>query len=125
MLVGGLAWYFVWNRNFLDHAHTTSAIGLFGVVGVVMVINSRDHERNSRPLRHFYGWTAVAMVVGGLGTVAVKLWIVQDWQHQVLVLELVEMSAFLIYWIVQTVQHWDEGIKGAPPVAPLPGTAAA
>jgi hypothetical protein len=125
MLVAGLAWYFVWHKNFLDNAHFVSAFGLFGVVGVVMVLNALDREKNSRPLRRFYGGTALAMVVGGLATVVVKLWVAKDWQHQILVLELVELAAFLAYWVVQTVQHWDEGIKGAPPSAPVPPAAPA
>lgn len=120
MLLGGLAWYLLFRQNFLDHAHMASAIGLFGVVGIVMVLNALDSEKNSGALRSFYGGTALAMVVGALATVAVKAWIVEDWQHQVLVLELVELVAFLAYWVVQTVQHWDEGIKGAPPSEPVP-----
>lgn len=123
MLGAGLAWYFRWNRNFLDHAHFTSAIGLFAVVGVVMVLNALDEEKRSG-LRRIYFGTAGFMVVGAVATVIVDRVILDNWQHQVLTLELVAMAAFLAYWAVQTIQHWDAGIKGAAPASPLPPAAA-
>lgn len=33
-----------------------------------------------------------------------------DWRHQILWLEILELSAFAVYWVAQTFEHWEGGV---------------
>ena len=46
--------------------------------------------------------SVVAVVVGKL--------IDSDWRHQILWLEILELSAFAVYWVAQTFEHWEGGV---------------
>ena len=49
------------------------------------------------------------MVLAGLGAFVANV-VIDDWRHQVLWLELLELTPFAVFWAVQTFEHWDGGV---------------
>ncbi len=108
ILVVGLIWYFGYRQSFLDRAHGGAAIAMFFVVGVVIVLNARHRRVNGKSWL-LYALIAGAMVLSVVVILAGKL-VDGDWRHQILWLEILELSAFAVYWIAQTFEHWEGGV---------------
>lgn len=106
MLVGGLFWYYRARENFLDHAHFGAAVAMFVAVGGAVVVNAR--RAVDATYRRVYWAVAAAMVVSALAVLAGKRFVDDEWRHQVFWLELLELAAFLVYWLAQTLEHWDD-----------------
>ncbi len=106
LLVVGLVWYYGFRDNFLDHAHGGAAGAMFGMVAVVMVINAFTARRPYRP----YYWGLFGAMVAGVVVALVGVRIDTEWRHQVLVLEICELTPFAVFWVLQTVEHWDGGV---------------
>jgi hypothetical protein len=101
-------WYFKFRETFLDHAHGGAATVMFAVVGVVMVFNARS-DKAAKRVRILYACLAGSMVLSAAG-VAIGKRIEPGWDHSVLWLEILELSAFAVFWLAQTLQHWEGGV---------------
>ena len=110
MFAAGLVWYQVSRTTFLLHAHSYSAIAMFVCAGVVMFLAGRNAigKGNTRLGSLYIGCTG-AMVVGALIVIIAAS--VVSWSHKVLVLELIELSVFMVYWFVQSIEYWDIGLS--------------
>ncbi len=106
LIVVGFIWYYGFRDNFLDHAHGGAAGAMFGMVAIVMVINAITARRPYRP----YYWGLFGAMVAGVVVALVGVRIDTDWRHQVLVLEICELLPFAVFWVLQTVEHWDGGV---------------
>jgi hypothetical protein len=106
LLAIGLIWYFGFRDSFLDQAHGGAAGAMFGIVAVVMLINAFTARPTFRP---WYG-ALFGTMVGGVVVALVGIRIDDEWRHQILVLEILELTPFAIYWVLQTVEHWDGGV---------------
>ena len=108
ILAVGLVWYFRFRDNFLAHAHGGAAAAMFFVVGVVIALNALRNRRRGGPWKLYavspWRWSS-SVVVALVGKV-----IDGDWRHQILVLEMLELTAFAIYWVAQTFEHWGGGV---------------
>ncbi len=106
LLVAGLLWYGFFRDSFLERAHGGAAIAMFFFIWIVMVINART----ARPAyRKWYAESAIAMAVSVVVVVAGKV-VDSGWRHQILWLEVLVLTAFAVFWIVQTFEHWDGGV---------------
>lgn len=89
---------------FLANAHGKSAVLLFVFLWFAILDNVRIHWKvEGRPWVTPYLVVAVFMVVGYPVSLLFGA-------HQVFVLEAWEITAFATYWIVQTVENWDEEV---------------
>ena len=112
MIVVGGGIYWKQRRFFLDHAHTASAIAMFAIVGIVVVLNSRRAGVQGKPrYERSYAIAAGVMAAGVL--VVVGHLVVDTWKPWNFTLESVELLGFAGFWIVQTFELWDLG-AGAP-----------
>jgi hypothetical protein len=103
VIAAGFVWHRVWPASFGTHAHSYAAIAMFVLVGAVIVSTAaRDSSRRYRAL---YFACAGTMAVGG--AVVAIVGAVVEWHHEVLVLELIEITPFVIFWFGQTIQLWD------------------
>lgn len=118
VLVGGLIWYIAFRPSFLAHAHAGAAGAMFFVVGVVITLNARRARHRHQPWI-LYASLAGVMVLGVVVAVLGKL-IDSGWRHQILVLEVIELSAFAVYWMAQTFEHWDGGVPTGARRAEVP-----
>jgi hypothetical protein len=115
LLAVGLIWYFAFRDSFLEHAHEWTAGVMFVLIGVVILINARGSRRVSR-LRgtgqgYWVTYTALlgVMVLAALGVLIAKT-VDPDWRHQILLLEILELLAFAVFWVMQTAEHWSGGV---------------
>lgn len=107
ILAVGIVWYAAFRSSFLDHAHGGGASVLFLLVGVVVLINGLSAP--NRKYRRGYLIVAVAMAVAFVGIFVVGI-VNSGWRHQVLWLELVELSLLVVFWSMQTAELWDAGV---------------
>jgi hypothetical protein len=92
--------------SFIGHAHYTAAILLFACIIVVVGLNARD----SRPLfASLYLIIAVAMVASAVGMGLYQRW--HEWHHSVLWIEGTLIALFAIFWLIQTVELWSDGLR--------------
>lgn len=118
VLGAGVVWFVVARDSFVAHGHDASAIPMFlAIVGVVW-LNARDVRTAVRagaaPTTHgryvaMYRTIAVAMLVSLVVTVAVNLatssTLVVFW------VEVVLITLFAVFWVVQTTELWDRGLR--------------
>ncbi len=107
LLAGGIVWYLVGQSSFLDHAHGGGAGVLFLLVGIVVFINglSSPHQRYRAGYRVIAGAMLLSFVV-----VLIAGFVDSDWRHQILWLEVLELSLLLVYWTMQTAELWSPGV---------------
>ena len=123
ILVGG-GTYWRARDFFLAHAHTASAIAMFAIVGLVVVLNSQRAGAEGKPRYQLYYALAAGVMASGLLVVVVHL-AVSGWKPWNFALESVEITGFAAFWIVQTFELWDVGVGAPVPVKELvPGAAA-
>lgn len=108
ILLAGLIWYYGDRQSFLHRAHGGAAIAMFFVVGVVIALNARHRKANGKSWQ-LYASIAGAMALSVVVILVGKL-IDSDWRHQILWLEILELSAFAVYWMAQTFEHWEGGV---------------
>jgi hypothetical protein len=124
VIVAGFIWYEVSQTNFSTHAHGYAAILMFILVGIVIISTALREE--SPVYTALYFACAGGMAAAGIA-IAVAGALV-NWRHQVLVLELIEITLFVIFWLAQTIELWDVGLatnrtQGVPSPGPA-GTGA-
>ena len=87
-------------------AHGFAAIAFFGCLLGAIVVNVIHHQgEDERAWRRWYMFVAAGMVSGGF----IGVFKIFDPFHT-FVLEAVEIGLFATYWIVQTVENWDEKV---------------
>lgn len=91
---------------FLANAHGKTAILFFIFLWLAIEANIRVHKREPDRGRRWvkpYRAVSLAMLVG----IPVSLLF---GKHQIFVLEAWEITAFAIYWVLQTFENWDEKV---------------
>ncbi len=126
--------FFAARTWFTEFAHPISAIGMFALLGVNALVNgynlyqTRKHQpepplRGQTPMRvvgRFNTYTAIGTLM--LVAALVFLFIVRPlWDQWVFGLEAVEIGLFAAFWLRQTVELWNQGLRPALP----PSTVAA
>lgn len=112
LLALGLVWYFRFRSTFLDHAHFGAAVAMFVAIGFAVVVNARRAARAR--YRGLYWGVAGAMALSAVAVLAGRAVVDDQWHHSVFWLELLELAAFLLYWVVRTVEHWRAADAGQP-----------
>jgi len=99
--------------------HPIAAVGMFANVFVTVVVNAVNiyYERRGTdaPVRRLnrYTWIAVAMAVCVVGSLLLG-W--RGVEHWLLIIEASLIGCFAVFWGVQTVELWDQGLRTEPPV---------
>jgi hypothetical protein len=124
LLLGGvLVWVaalVVFNAGrdtFLRKAHYTAAVAMFACIVAVVVLNALDfHEKEQEagkaprhPLTNRYAVIA-GLMVAGAGAMGVWDWTV-GWDHAVLFIEGWLISLFAAFWLIQTEELWEGGVR--------------
>lgn len=117
VLLGGLAWFLADRAGFLAHAHDAAAVPTFGAIIAVVWLNGRHVEDEvtqqpvtaaaKRPYVAIYRGIALVMLAT-LGLVVLgRLW--TSWTSSLFVVETILIAAFALFWVVQTVELWQQG----------------
>jgi hypothetical protein len=118
VLGGGIVWFLAAREAFVAHGHDFSAVPMFlSIVGLVW-LNARDVQRAvaqgtvpSTRSRYVavYRAISVVMLVALVATVAVDL--ATSSAQAVLWIEVVLISLFAVFWLVQTKELWNRGLR--------------
>ncbi|MFL6178118.1 MAG: hypothetical protein ACJ715_15830 [Ornithinibacter sp.] len=118
VLGGGIVWYFLARDSFIAHGHEAAAIPMFlAIIGVVW-LNARDVQaavrQGAAPSTHaryvaMYRMIAVAMLVALAATVLINL--ASGSSTLVFWVEVVLITLFAVFWLVQTVELWNRGLR--------------
>ena len=104
--------------RFVGSAHFTAAVLMF--VCIFFAVCSNAIHAGRRPdkssTRNLYIGVAAAMGVAVLGFVVA--WLV-GWDHRILAIEAALIVLFAVFWIIQTVDLWREGLR--PPQSETSG----
>ncbi|MGZ4644928.1 MAG: hypothetical protein ACXVYC_01325 [Blastococcus sp.] len=108
---------YAWDRTLLlRHGHDVAAVAMFGFIFVNVWLNaaSLHQARNVADTRS--NWRNRYTLVGTLMVVAVVAnvvaWIV-GFRWWVLTLETSMIVLFAWFWVAQTIELWDEGLRGS------------
>jgi hypothetical protein len=129
---GGLVWFFADRGGFIGNAHYAAAITMFACIVVVVLVNAEQFRRKRRKhatARHSpanrYSVIAGAMIVVPAAMVGWKR--LYGWDHAVLWIEGALIVLFAAFWVSQTQELWNEGIRQEVPrsqatPSPLPSS---
>ncbi|MGI9645533.1 MAG: hypothetical protein ACR2O6_09520 [Ilumatobacteraceae bacterium] len=110
LLVAATLLFIYWD-DFDTRAHGYAAVLMFGALAVAVALNAWAH----RDALDVYFWL-YALIAGSMVAAAVVVFAVGDrWDHGVLILEAIEIALFAVFWIIQTVEHWDETTRSTAP----------
>ena len=118
VLGGGIVWFFIDRESFIARGHDAAAIPMFLAIIAVVWINARDvsaavHQGAMPSSRNrfvpIYRSIAVAMLLALAGTVAISL--ATGSTSVVFWVEIVLISLFAVFWVVQTVELWKRGLR--------------
>lgn len=111
LLVAGALWFFLGRGSFGCGAHFTAAIVMFGFIIAVVAWNAwgtagRDLRRAGRTA---YGVLAPLMILAAavLGVATWRGWI----SNGVFWIELTLITLFAVFWVLQSIELWDEGVR--------------
>jgi uncharacterized membrane protein len=102
---------------FVSHAHGIAAVVMFLAIIATVFLTAFMADKavpsaNPALYHRIYQWIAFAMVLTLIAAVVVHFTL-DDFNHVVLVVEVVLIVEFGVYWAVQTVEKWN------PPPAPV------
>jgi hypothetical protein len=124
LLVATVAVFWLQPEWFDRYGHPVAAIAMFAFIFLNVVVNAvniyferRDTDAPVRRLNR-YTWVAIAMAVSV--AVNVVLW-ARGFDHWLLTIEAGLIGCFAVFWILQTWELWDQGLRKEPePRAPAP-----
>jgi hypothetical protein len=107
---------YFWDRTLLlDHGHDIAAIAMFGFIFVNVWLNAAALHQASNTAAPRSIWRNRYTVVGILMGVAVVASVgahLAGFRWWVLTLEASMIILFAWFWIAQTIELWDEGLRG-------------
>jgi len=109
-----LVWWSIQNwGDFYTRAHAIAAVAMFVFLIGAIVAEVVDHRREPDK-RWFRFYTAIAglMILGGILIPTTRIF---D-EHTSFALEAYEIVFFAFYWIIQTIENWNEEVIDAAPV---------
>jgi hypothetical protein len=119
VLGGGVVWFVVDRESFIAHGHAAAAVPMFlAIIGVVW-LNARDVgaavRQGSAPEAHrryvaMYRTIALVMLVCLVLTVVITL--ATSSAQVVFWVEVVLITLFAVFWVVQTIELWNRGLRG-------------
>jgi hypothetical protein len=130
VLGSGVVWFVVARDSFLERGHDASAIPMFLAIIAVVWLNARDVQQGLQqgtvpstrgPYVPAYRGIAIGMLLALAATVAVSL--LTGSTSLVLWVEVVLITLFAAFWVVQTTELWNRGLRRRDegPVAGSPG----
>lgn len=113
IIAGAIGWFFLNRDGFIAGAHYTAAVAMFVCIVIVVLLNAYQFGSNTTgtqpPPPNRYSAIAVGMVVGPL-----LMWLADlawGWDHVVLWIEGLLIVLFAAFWLIQTQELWNVGVR--------------
>jgi len=117
---------YAWNSTLLlDHGHDFAAVAMFGFIFATVWLNAATFHRADRAVAPRSIWRNRYTVVGVLMVLAVVANVVAHvvgFRWWVLTLETSLIVLFAWFWIAQTIELWNQGLRGRPAGQPEAST---
>jgi len=111
----------------VDYGHYVAAIAMFALFFVDVCLNAYllggTDRTGRRPLRRVNRYATIAVLMIGWVLLNVVLW-AAGWDLWLLSLEAGLIALFAGFWLLQTVELWNQGLRTLPAVNDAPRTAA-
>lgn len=117
LTAGGAGWFYVSRSTFLEHAHNAAAVPMFLAIVAVVWVNGRDVEdadvdrtpsgTRGRHVAVYRGISAAMLATLALAVVGHLL----GWSSALLVVELLLITLFGAFWVIQTRELWNQGLR--------------
>ena len=113
VFVAGAAWFFAGPGSFGCGAHFTAAIVMFVFIIAVVAWNAwgAAGQNLARAGRTAYGVLAPTMILSAV-VLGVLAW--QGLPNGVFWIEAALITQFAVFWVIQSGELWDEGVREAP-----------
>jgi hypothetical protein len=110
LFVTTLLWLVIDRPSFVHDAHFIAASLMFTCISGVVWVNAIGYrsKKGAPPVRNPYFPIAVAMVAS---VVAMLIAERAGWDYWLLGLEFALIGLFALFWLIQTVELWDEGLR--------------
>lgn len=117
VLLGFGSWFLLGRSSFLQGAHYVAAVAMFVCIVGVVLVNAKglDLARGGpgrMGARNRYTAIAAAMLVSVVGVGGVGWWL--ELAHTVLWVEALLLAEFAVFWVLQTRELWNEGVRPLP-----------
>lgn len=114
LLAGGWAWIRN-SEDFFTAAHAPAAYAMFGFLFLAVAGKAWEHWKDSRKI--YLGWYVVVglAMFAGLAIPVFSLF----GEHAVFALEAWEILWFALFWLVQTIERWNEEVETSSPSGPV------
>jgi hypothetical protein len=108
--LAALLWFVIDLDSFVDHAHLTAAGLMFACIIAAVWLNAIGYKEKcgAESLRNRYLAIAIAMLSSVVVLFVAKL---AGYDHWLLVLEALLIGLFAVFWFIQTVELWNEGLR--------------
>jgi hypothetical protein len=104
---------FAFARTWFDaHAHDVAAVAMFSFVFLTVCVNAVHVRVTGAPRLNRYAVVAALMAVTVVVSVGLAL---AGNPYALLVLEAGLIVLFAVFWVCQTAELWDQGLRPAPP----------
>jgi hypothetical protein len=127
VLLGVAIWIFNAKPEwFRSQGHNVASVSMFFFIWLNVIWNAIQLRITTKQTAHparilnRYSWIAIGMFVAAVVHLVAAL--TTDWRHVVLSIEAVLIGFFAYFWLLQTVELWDKGLRSGPPVSPPPSS---
>ena len=115
---GGAAWFYLSRTTFVEHGHNVAAVPMFLAIVAVVWVNSRDVQEvveehptlravRGRYVAAYRGISAAMLLTLALAVVGH----LADWTYALLVVEILLITLFGAFWVIQTRELWNQGLR--------------
>jgi hypothetical protein len=107
--------FFADDKFFATYAHNVTAIAMFFFIFVVVSVNAKQYKEDpaNEGERNPYKWIAILMAVSAVATVIAVVGFGKG--YSVLVIEVILIALFTRFWLIQTSELREAGLRPARP----------
>ena len=115
---GGALWFYLDRDGFIAGAHNVAAVPMFLAIVAAVWVNAQDVQQTIRThpalrtvrARYVAAYRGIAVaMLASLGLAVVGH--LADWTYALLVVEVLLITLFATFWVIQTRELWNQGLR--------------
>jgi hypothetical protein len=116
--------FFLAREWFTAYGHAVAAIAMFAFIFANVWLNAINlyftRRGTSKPAGAFNGYTIIGLLMATATAISVALRLVAHWDYWLLGIEASLITLFAIFWVMQTIELWNRGLRTAGAASDLP-----